>query len=181
MTTEPPDETPESAVPESLTDPDALRDRDDVAFHEERDVVDEETFETVAELDDTAPVGVTNADGEVLLMRITADCRLKIPAAAVEPGDDYAETARRWVETNAGFAVAFDDIAGVWRYEVRVDGADRTATRQFVVFAASPAPGERGAGGPAEISADREAVHAAWYDTLPDEAAEVPGTHRFFD
>lgn len=173
-----------------ITDHESLRGRDDVPFHEVTDVVDRETVEAVAELDDMAPVGVENDDGEVLVVRVTEDCAWKIPSAAVEPGADYAATARRWVAEQAGLDVSLDGIAGVWRFRLRAADGDEDdeddgvaeATRTFVVFGASlpaddrPAPDAR-----TGTIGDGSATAAGWFDELPADAEAVPGTDLFFE
>jgi len=156
-----------------FTDPESLRDHD-VAFHEETQTVDSETLDTVAELDDMAPVGVTNADGELLVMRVTDTCSPKIPSAAVEPDEAFAPTAREWVLVNTGLDVTLDGPEAVWH--LRVQDGDRTASRYFVVYAGTP---ERE--NPAVPTADAPdpAVEAGWYETLPEGTSEVPGTDLF--
>lgn len=164
-----------------ITDHESLRDRDDVPFHEVTDVVDGETVETVAGLDDMAPVGVEDEAGEVLVMQVTEDCAWKIPSAAVEPGADYAATARHWVADQAGLEITIDEIAGVWRFEVRAEDGSEVATRNFVVFRATPGAGdpstpESGTG----AIGDGSATDVGWFDELPAEAEAVPGTDLFF-
>jgi hypothetical protein len=157
----------------TVTDPESLRDQD-VPFHEETDTVDAETVDTVAELDDMAPVGVTNAEGELLVMRVTDTCSPKIPSAAVGPEEEFAATAREWVHRNTGLDVELDGPQAVWH--LRVEDGDRTASRYFVVYAGTPA-----AESPAVPTADAPdpAVEAGWYETLPEETSEVPGTDLF--
>ncbi|WP_135302609.1 NUDIX domain-containing protein [Haloarcula amylovorans] len=172
--------TDERSVPDHITDPESLR--NDVPFHEESDVVDEEVIDQLDDLDDMAPVGVTNDDGEALVMRVTDDCRWKIPSSAVAPGEDYAEAARQWVETNTGLDVELDGVAGVWRYEVQSAGGDRTATRTFVVFGASPASGDGGGELPTDdVDPAAAAAEAGWFRELPEGAEAVPGTDLFFE
>lgn len=173
--------SPNSAV-EPVTDPESLRDRGDVPFHEDVDAVPEETFETIRKLDDLALVGVTNDDGEVLLRRLTETCSLKIPSIAVDPGEDFTATARREVQRNTGLSIELDALEAAWRLEVRPEGGeDRTATRHFVVYSASPTADGSEEDDPTAIPDDHEAVEVAWYDELPDEAAELPGIDLFFD
>ncbi|MBV0923202.1 NUDIX domain-containing protein [Halomicroarcula limicola] len=177
MTTAP---TDYPSVPDHLTDPEPLR--GDVPFHEESDVVDEAVLDRLDELDDMAPVGVTNDDREVLVMRVTDDCRWKIPSSAVAPGEDYAEAARQWVENNVGLDVELDGVVGVWRYEAQSAGGDRTATRNFVVFGASPANEDGGGKLPADgVDAADAAAEVGWFTELPDGAEAVPGTDLFFE
>lgn len=171
--------TPPDTPVDPITDPEQLRDRPDVPAHEETDVLDTETFERVADLGDLTPTGVTNDEGDVLLLRVEDDCTLKIPCSAPEPGQDYADSAREWVEGLTGLDVELEAIEGVWFYEARLDGSDRTASRAFVAFSASVA-GD-GSDAPTEdVPAEKRPAHVEWTDELPEEAAEPPGTDLFF-
>lgn len=159
----------------SVTDPETLRDREDVPFHEDTDVVDAETVETVAGLDDMAPVGVTNGAGRALVLRVTDTCSWKIPTSAVAPGEEFATAAREWVAANTGLAVDLDGPRAVWHLQVREDGGDRTASRYFVVYGAS-------VDGDPEVpatGAPDPAAEAGWFEALPEGASAVPGTDYF--
>lgn len=173
MTPPPTDETAAPTEIDAITDLETLRARSDVPVRRETDVVDRETLETVAELDNMAVTGVTDEAGAVLLMRVTETCGLKPPSASVAPGDDYAAAAREWVETQAGLEIALDAVEGVWDLEVRLEDGDRTARRSFVLLSATPVtdPGD----------AEPEAYHTGWYDELPEEAVEPPGSRLLFD
>lgn len=173
MTTTPTDETAEPSEIDSITDLETLRARSDVPVREETDVVDRETVEAISELDNMAITGVTDDAGAVLLMRVTETCGLKPPSAAVAPGDDYAAAARKWVETQAGFEIALDAVEGVWDLAVRLEDGDRTARRSFVLFGATPATDP--------TDAEPEAYDTGWYDELPEEAVEPPGSRLLFD
>lgn len=165
-----------------ISDHESLRDREDVPFHEVTEVVDGETVETVAALDDMAPVGVVNEAGEVLVMRVTEDCAWKIPLAAVEPDADYAARARQWVADQAGLEISVDGIAGVWCFTVRDEDGGGEATRNFVVFGATHAPGDPSASDTSSDDfADGSATEAGWFDQLPADAEAVPGTDLFFE
>lgn len=170
--------TPDTPAIESITDPETLRDHEDVPFHEDSDVVDEETFQTVAELDDMAPTGVRNADGEVLVMRVTETCRWKIPSSSVADGAAFAPAASEWIARNTGLDISFDGIEAVWHYEATLEGSDRTASRYFVVFGATPARPD--ASVPTD-DADPETVahEVGWFDELPEGGAAAPGTDLF--
>lgn len=155
-----------------IYDAESLRDRDDVTFHEETDTVDAATVDQIEKMDDMAPVGVRNGDGETLVMQVTETCDWKIPSASVGPNEDFAATARKWVETNAGYAVELTAVEGVWHVEVRSADSDRTAERYFVVFGASTV-GTR--------SSDGDAVRTGWVTDLPADVVGVPGTELFFE
>lgn len=176
MTAQPPGDTTDAGTVEAITDPESLRGRDGVAFHEDADTVDEEAFAFVDDADDMAPVGITNDDGAVLLMRVDEDCSRKIPSVEVGPGEEYGRAAREWVEEQAGIDVELDAVEAVWRYEARLEGEERAATRYFVVFGATPASGEGTA-----LADTHEAEAVEWFEELPDDAVEVPGTWLFVD
>jgi hypothetical protein len=172
-------QSPEDASDASLVDPESLRDRPDVTVHDDIDVVDEETLDIVADLDDMAIVGLTNDDGEVLMMEITDTCDLKLPSASVAPDEDFAAAAREWVESQAGLTIDLDAPTAAWRIELSSEDGDRTAERHFVTYDATLASGER----PSDVDdrPDDGAEFADWFDEMPDRAAEAPGSPQFFD
>lgn len=180
MTTDSPKETSETATVESITDPESLRDRDDVPFYENTNVADEEMLDVLDDLDDVAVVGITNEDGAVLLRKLTEDCSWKPPMIPVASDEEYAATARRTVAENTGLTVELDALEGVWRYEDRLEDGERTATRSFVVFSASPSPDEPD-GTVDSIPEENDLAAGEWVDELPADADEPPGTRLFFD
>lgn len=161
-----------------LTDVDALRDRDDVAFHETVDTVPVEVVDQMADLPDLASVGITNDGGEVLLRRLTETCSWKIPSASVAPDADFVAAIRDQISETIGLTVAIESVVGVWDITVQTEDGERTASRAFVVFEAAVTDGDYDlddatpAGDPVE--------EATWFDALPDGAEEVPGTDLFF-
>jgi ADP-ribose pyrophosphatase YjhB (NUDIX family) len=162
----------------AVTDPEALRDHQDVPFHEESDVVDTETVEAVAEADDMAPVGVTNAAGEVLVMRVTDTCSWKIPTTAVGPDEDFDAAAREWVRRNTGLDIDLDGPLAVWRLRLRaeeVSAGGQAASRYFVVYGVdlNDVPELPTADAP------DPAAETRWVTDLPEGASEVPGTDLF--
>jgi hypothetical protein len=173
--------TDASTAIDSVVDPESLRDAD-VPFHEDSDIVDTETFETVADLGDLAPVGITNDDGEVLLLRVTDTCDRKVPTAAVEAEQAFGQAAVEWVDTCTGLEITLNGIVGVWSYEVRLEDSDRTASRTFVTFSGSLVEGESPRPVPTpDVSEDDAAVEAGWYDEMPEDAVPAPGTASFFE
>lgn len=176
------EDTAETAPIESIIDHESLRNRDDIPFHEETDLVDGETLELVENLDDMAPVGVTNDEGEVLLMRVDEDCAWKIPSPSVGPSEDYAEVARRWVTEQAHLTIVLDAVEGVWCYAARLENEDHEATRNFVVFSASPVTdGTAMDDSNTDTPEENTATAVGWFDELPADAEEPPGTRLFFD
>lgn len=182
MTSTPADEPTAPASVDPIIDHESLRDRSDVPVYDEADSVDDATVDTLAGLDDMAVVGVTNDDGDVLLLRVTADCELKVPTASVGPDEDYVDAARQWVESQAGFPISLETVEGMWQYEARSVETDRVATRTFVVFSASPATDDTAGDEPAARRSDEPTADTVrWVDELPDEAVEPPGTRLFFE
>jgi hypothetical protein len=160
---------PSATTVESITDPESLRDRDDVRFTEETAVLDREMYESVrgqSETDDGAAlVGVTNDDGEVLLKNTCTGWLA--PGANVAPGDDWTTAARREAESWLAVAVELDAVEHVRRIDHRVEGED-TQDRvddpfYLVFFRASLAPGETA---PVD-SGDEDAPDVAWFDEVP--------------
>lgn len=180
MTTQDTDDGSDQFVLDDITDPETAIDCETIPFHEETDVVDEETVAVVADAPDMAPVGVTNGDGETLVMRVTDDCAWKIPSSNVTAGEPFAEAAREWVRTNTGLAISIERLAGCWRLRLRSAETDRTATRHFLVFEASPATDGPAPAVPVDDGPDR-AVEAGWFETLPAGGSRVPGTDLFLD
>ena len=162
---------------EPLTDLDRLRDRDDVPFHREEDTVPGTVVDDVADLPDLASVGIRNDRGEVLLRRLTDTCRWKLPTASVASGEDFVAAAREHVPETLGLRVDLT-LAGVWEVHLTATDGDRTATRAFVVFEGPPVDGAY----EVDTAAATDPVEeAGWFAELPEDADEIPGTHRFLD
>lgn len=167
------------SVTEPLVDLESLRDRDDIPFHEERDIVDEEIVDQVADLADLAGVGITNDEGELLFRRLTGTCSWKIPVAAVRPGEDFATAIREQVRERIGFALELEAVEGVWDVRVETEDGEHTASRAFVTFSASPVSDSYDL---AAVTPEGESVEeAGWFEDLPDGADEIPGTALFLD
>lgn len=173
--------THDGALPsDPITDSDDLRGRDDVRV--DADEVDAETFETLTGMDDLAPVAVTNHDGEVLLVHLEEDCDWKLPCATATPGDDYGAAAREMVERHTGLEIELDAFEGAWLYDTRLEDGDRTHTRSFVVYSATPANEDAAlADVPIDVPAEDEPAGIGWFDELPESAAEAPWNGLFFD
>ncbi|WP_232702663.1 hypothetical protein [Halobacterium wangiae] len=178
--TPPTDSADSSLAP--ITDAESLRDRSDVPFHDDADDVPAETVDAVAGLDDLAVVGVTDDDGSVLLRRLTPDCELKLPVESVGDDEDFVAAARVAVEDVVGLPVELDAVEGVWTFEAREADGDRSATRRFVVFGATPAVDTAGVSLPTDDSPGTDApAEAGWFDEFPEDGERAPGTDLFFD
>jgi len=167
-----PDEpTPNAADAPTVSDPDALRDREDVAFREETRVHDDRDH-CAAAGEDRVAVGVTDEDGAVLAIVTDDETRAILPNGTVESDADWAAAGRERVEHLTDLRVEIDGPERVRRVEHVVDGEeDPHATSYEVVFAASPAdpPADR------RIS-DGCDWRAEWLDELPDAVEDGPAT-----
>lgn len=164
---------------EPIFDHESLRARDDVPFHEERDVVDTAVVEQLADAPDLAGVGITDSDGNLLFRRLTDTCSWKIPVTAVAPDADFVAAITEHVRATIGITVELDAIEGVWDVRLRSADGDRTATRAFVIFDGSLVTDGDGL---AVATPEGDAVEeAGWFAELPDEADEIPGTHLFLE
>lgn len=163
---------------ESLSDPESLRDREDVAFDEQSRSIDRETFEALRErydaIDGVVQVGVTSDDGAVLLWGPDGWAP---PGGDVEPGEDWAAAARRAIEELAGVSVDIDGPELVERIEFGVeDEADSRFPAYNVLFGAS-LPDDTG---PADVEVvddldhpyfdDGTDLELAWFDEVPEDA-----------
>jgi hypothetical protein len=162
-----------------ILDHESLRDRDAVPFHEDRDVVDAEVIDQLQSMDDLAGVGITNDDGDLLFRRLTDTCSWKIPVATVDPEEDFAAEIVEHVRETIGFSLELDGIAGVWDIRLRTADGERTASRAFVTFSASPAAGHYDLA--AATPAGEPVEAAGWFGDLPSEADEIPGTGVFLE
>lgn len=169
----PADAPPADDVPptESLSDPESLRERDDVPFREETSVHDDEDHCSVG-IEGRAVVGVTNDDGEVLLTVNEAIPVALLPHEPVESGDDWAAAARRAVEGVTDLTVRLDGVELVRDLDHFVEGNDEIhTTTHNVVFRASPV--ETGAddfGFPDDCD-----WSADWFDEFPEDRTDDVG------
>lgn len=148
-----------------LTDPESLLSRDDVDVCEESTTVPSEAFDHYTGTEGVSVVGVGNANDAVLLWT-DDDHDWLLPAAPVEPGEDYVAAARDVVERLAGVAV---DVTGVERvrrvtYTVEEAGDDRETDVYYVVL--------RARGGDDPLPADPPGTddsEADWFERAPDD------------
>ncbi|WP_247001251.1 NUDIX hydrolase [Halosolutus gelatinilyticus] len=163
---------------DSLFDPERLLDRENVDVREETRNVTRSEFETVREtVDSHVAVGVTNDEGEVLLVD-DGSHGWTLVAAPVESGDDWVATGRRAVETLIGIDVELDRPERLRRVDFHpADDPDRRTTMYNVVFRATsvarrPVPDD----GP---GADRPEI--GWFDRVPaDQEGGVADDIRLF-
>lgn len=150
-----------------LHDPDSLRDHPDVDFIDATETLPAMDFEETRErIESHAVVGITNTDGEVLLMN-DGDHGWTLTAFPVEEDDEWTAVARLGSERVTGLEVA---IAGVERVRQVAFVAEGTSEQRFrmetVIFRAAPVEGrpvadEFGNGEPAMWN-------LRWVDSIPD-------------
>jgi ADP-ribose pyrophosphatase YjhB (NUDIX family) len=129
---------------DSVTDPESLRDHDGVEFSEQTVVVDDEEFETATEGAESQAgmvvVGVTNDDGEILLVDSEWVDGWVPPNGPVGTDEDWAAAADRWSEDQLGFPVAVGDPEFVVRTETQPESGDSSVVGYTVGFTASLLP-----------------------------------------
>lgn len=172
-------ETDAAPVPESIHDPESLRETDGAPVETDADVVDAEAFEQIVDLPDLAAVGLTNDRGEVLLRKFTPDCSWKLPCQAVEPDEDFVAAAETTLAEEVGPPATLATVTGGWSLEAHTPDRERSTTRHFVVFRATREAAEQS---PAAVAPGGEAVaDAGWFEQPPTDATQLPGTERFFE
>ena len=156
---------------DSLSDPNSLRTRSDVAFSEERTVDDQEGFDYFDAIGGLVAVGVTNHVGAVLLMNSPHGWRL--PYGPVADDEDWLAAGRRLGETLTDVEVNVDRVERVTQVTHSTRSDDREATSYDVVLRMEPVEGE-------PLGADPtfgpwEEVEVAWFDAVPDDAYREHG------
>ena len=152
------------AVP---SDPTELAKRDDVdAVTDTLPHGDEDHCE--AEYAGRAIVGVTNDDGEVLLVTDRDAGRAVLPSPKVEHDGDWTATAREELADIAGMAVQITGVERVRHAEHVIQGDDEVFDETtHVVLAADPVAAD-----PELPDLDAEEWSLEWHDSYPDELLE---------
>jgi len=156
-------ETEESI--ESVMDPAVLRERADVTTLEST-YTHEDPDHCEATAAGRVVVGVTNGDGEALLLVSDESDHVLLPNAVVESGEDWATAARRAVADDADTDVRLDGVEYVRTVDHVVetdDGSRHQNTTQHVLFHGSPVDATE----ETERTAADDGWHAGWYDELP--------------
>ena len=122
---------------DGLTDPETLRDRDDVEFVEESAEAHQDHFELYEPIAGMAIVGVTDGRGRLLLLEREDAPIPVLPYGRTEPGDDWVTTAREAVADSTDVEVAIEGVRRVRRHTYRSESGAET-TGYDVVFAATP-------------------------------------------
>lgn len=178
-TEEQPTATDDWRTIDPVTDPAALRDRDGVDVRQRTETVGPGDFEAAGDdLADVAGwvvVGVENDAGAVLLMD-DGDHGWTLPAAPVDPDEDWVAAGRDLVEGLTDATVAVVKPERVRRLDYEREGGDGRGSDDHVVvhhvvFRAESVTGEPAADEPV-VGCDT-AVEVGWFDALP---AGVEGT-----
>lgn len=110
-------------------------------------------------------VGTTDDAGELLVLIEEEEGIAILPHSTVEPGDDWAATAREGVEAQTGIEIELDDVELCRTVEHLVDEKQHAKTHR-VLYGGSPTGGE--------IQACKQRAgdgsdgwRAAWVDDLP--------------
>lgn len=128
----------DDALTEVLTDPESLRNRDDVPFTEETRAIGTDEFERRADWAGVAVIGVL--DDALLLVEVGDGHGWMLPNGPVEPGDDFAAVAARVAEATTGVAATATGVERVHRKTYRTDDG-RETTGHHVVFRGRPTAG----------------------------------------
>lgn len=152
---------------DALFDPETLRDRADVDFHDEQTTDDPDTFDYFASIDGLAAVGVTNEAGAVLLMNSPHGWRL--PYGPVGTDEDWVAVARRIVRELTEIDAEIARVERVNRLN-RVESEEslRETTSYDIVLGSAPVTGEPVAANPSFGPWDE--LEIEWFDEIPADA-----------
>ena len=161
---------------DALTDPETLRQREDVAFVDAPPEDHQNHFEVYESIAGMAIAGVTDGDGRLLLLEHEQAALPALSYTRVDPGEDFVAAARDVVVAGTGIEARIDEPLRVRRCTYRSEHGAET-TGYDVVFGASPVG-----------DGDPDAGHdwtAAWRDPesvdLPDdEDNDVSNDIRLF-
>ncbi|WP_410765387.1 hypothetical protein [Haloferax sp. DFSO60] len=162
---------------DKLQEPEQLRQRDEIEFHDETHTIGADEFDEYEALDSHAVVGLVNDRGEVLLQN-DGSHGWTLPAFRVSAGDDWVSVAQRGVESITGVVVELEYPELVRRVAFRT--TNEQTTMYTVVFRASPVEGRPVADEHGESST---ALSVQWSESVPPEqdgpvAADI---QRFID
>lgn len=176
------DEAITGASIETLADPETLRDTPGVAVETVERTLDDETFEGLrrfhADIAGVVQVGLTTADGRLLLEGSTTEGGWAPPGGPVRPDSDWVAAARETMEAQTGAAIEIDRVLLYEELSFQQAGIpDRSFTSTGVSFAASLADPEADADfletprivDHPHLPADHDRTFA-WFDGVPTDA-----------
>lgn len=149
---------------ETRIDPERLFDEGDVDT-DERTYTHETGDHCEADAVGRAVIGVTDADGSLLLVVDPAEGHALLPNETVASGEDWAAVGRERIAGMAGLEVALDGIVRVRRVEHVVEGEAERRTTHHVVFGASVDESRP----PLDGLCDDNPWELRWCDDLPVE------------
>lgn len=166
---------------ESLSDPATVIDSESVEFCEEESVEHQHHFELYEPIEGMVVVGLTNAEGETLLLHKDTSHAV-LPYAQVESGEDWVAVARRELE-ELGVAVEIEGLERVRRKYFTAEEEENHETMGYdVVLRASPAVDGVDS---SDISVpDKPDWDASWFADVPTDAAAgavLDDIQLFFD
>ena len=155
---------------DELTDPESLREREDVEFSDTPPEEHQNHFEIYEPIAGMAIAGVTDEDGRLLLLK-REDAPIPVmPYGWTNPGDDWVATARDAVVDSTGVDIIIDGVCQVRHHTYHSEMSEET-TGYDVVFAAT-LEDNRDVSAASGLSC-RDEWTAAWRDTatldLPDD------------
>ena len=161
-------------VMESLSDPEFLRDYDEVEFQTEVEILDEEGFEDAHEnlraLDSHVVVGIVN-DREEVLLQNDGHHGWTLTAFSVESSDDWVVTACNRVKRLTGTAIEINGAERVRRIDYCLESEnDPRISIYNVVLRASPVEGETIEENP--CSPHEDSPELEWFNRVPEEQKE---------
>lgn len=151
---------------DELTDPETLREHEDIEFSKMPPEEHQGHFELYESIAGMAIAGVTDVDGRLLLLEHEDAPYPTLPYGQVAPAEGWIASTQATVTDSTGVAVTVDDVRRVRHHTYR-SGVGEETTGYDVVVAASP-------DGDGDIQAEsgQEWV-PTWRDTatidLPDE------------
>lgn len=152
---------------DTLTDPLALGDRDDVSVVSEPRREHQHHFDLYRPIAGIVVVGVVDEDGRVLLQEHRQDDGVAPPYAPVREEGEWMATARECIR---GFGDGAIEVTEVERLREKsftpVGDDDRLAEGLDVVVRARPI------GPPGDLEGQDGAWQLRWFDALPDGAPE---------
>jgi ADP-ribose pyrophosphatase YjhB (NUDIX family) len=172
------DQPPQDSTIDSLSDPEALRGREDVPFDSVERVLDSEPFESLRDryekIDGVVQIGLTTADGRLLLQGFDGASNWAPPGGEVDPGQDWVEAARTSMERLTGVAIEIDDAAFVEHLTFRLtDDEERGFTSYGVSFTASLVDDDSEFDRNPTLAIDPPEEYdwtLAWFDSVPEDA-----------
>lgn len=168
----------EKSTLDSLSDPEALRGRDDVPFEEVERELDEDQYEALRErydaIDGVVQIALTTDDGRLLLQGFDGASSWAPPGGEVDPDQDWVEAARDSIERLTGVEVEIDDAVLVEHLTFRPEDDEETGfTAYGVSFSASLGDEDSEFARNPTLAIDIPEEYDwtfGWFDSVPEDA-----------